>query len=194
MHLHLGDGERGLAAVRKALSQTELPARVFNPTHVNRNKTLFEEALEISKQGCVVDITAFPIERGEDAWAADDALLLYLQSGAPAENVTISSDGGGCLPVFNTQGEMTKMDIGSPASLAQSLKALLDRGAALEDVLPAFTSNVARLLRLHDKGRIAIDGSADFNVLDGDNLISDVMIGGVWHVKDGTQEIVGNFE
>ncbi|MDH3748623.1 MAG: beta-aspartyl-peptidase [Gammaproteobacteria bacterium] len=194
MHLHLGDGVRGLGAVRKALSQTELPARVFNPTHVNRNKALFEEALEIAKHGCVVDITAFPVDDGEDAWAADDALLRYLQSDAPPENVTISSDGGGCLPVFNAEGEMTAMDIGSPASLALSLKDLLDRGAALEDVLPAFTSNAARLLRLHGKGRIVVDGSADFIVLNADNHISEVMVGGEWHVKDGTQVITGKFE
>jgi len=194
LHLHLGDGERGLAAVRKALSQTELPARVFNPTHVNRNKALFEEALEVAKHGCVVDITAFPVEEGEDAWAAEDALLRYLRSEAPPENVTISSDGGGCLPVFNAAGEMTEMDIGSPACLARSLKEMLDKGAALEDVLPAFTSNVARLLRLHGKGRIVVDGSADLIVLDADHQISGVMVGGDWHVKNGTQLITGRFE
>lgn len=194
LHLHLGDGERGLAAVRKALSQTELPARVFNPTHVNRNKALFEEALEVAKRGCVVDITAFPVDDGEDAWAADDALLRYLQSEAPSENVTVSSDGGGCLPVFNAEGEMTEMDIGSPACLAGSLKDLLDKGAALEDVLPAFTSNVARLLRLRGKGRIVVDGSADLIVLDADHHISDVMVGGDWHVKNGKQLMTGRFE
>ena len=36
VHLHLGDGERGLDLVRQALSISELPARVFNPTHINR--------------------------------------------------------------------------------------------------------------------------------------------------------------
>ena len=43
--------------------------------------------------------------------------MRYLESGAPAENVTISSDGGGCLPVFDEQGEMLSMDIGTAASL-----------------------------------------------------------------------------
>src|SRR5690606_23438678 len=40
LHLHLGDGPRGLDLVRRALDQSELPARVFNPTHVNRRKAL----------------------------------------------------------------------------------------------------------------------------------------------------------
>ena len=36
VHLHVGDGERGLELVRQALAGSELPPRVFNPTHVNR--------------------------------------------------------------------------------------------------------------------------------------------------------------
>lgn len=89
---------------------------------------------------------------------------------------------------------MTNMDIGSPASLADTFKELLDGGAAIEQVLPAFTSNVARLLRLRDKGRIAVDASADFLVLADDNTISDVIVAGAWHVRDGEQQIFGQFE
>ncbi|MDX1516924.1 MAG: beta-aspartyl-peptidase [Woeseiaceae bacterium] len=194
VHLHLGDGPRGLAAVRKALSQTELPPRVFNPTHVNRKQALFEEAVALAREGCVVDITAFPVVDGEDAWAADDALLKYLESGAPPSNVTISSDGGGCLPQFNESGEIVTMDIGRPSSLMATLKRLLDRGASLEAVLPAFTSNVASLLRLHDRGVIEVGCAADFVILDDDNAISDVMVGGDWHVKDGAQVVTGQFD
>ena len=106
----------------------------------------------------------------------------------------MSSDGGGCLPVFNEQGELTEMDIGNPQSLADTLKDLLDAGAALEQVLPAITSNVATLLRLHDKGRIAVDGSADLLILDDEHRISDVMLGGVWHVRDNEQQVYGQFE
>lgn len=194
VHLHLGDGVRGMQLLRDALSSSELPPRVFNPTHVNRRRALFDEALDLAKRGSVVDITAFPVADDEDAWAADAALRRYLDSGAPAANVTVSSDGGGCLPVFDEQGEMLKMDIGHPQSLATTLRQLLDTGAQLEKVLPAFTSNVARLLRLHDKGRVAVDGAADFVVLDSDNTISDVMLGGVWHVRDRQQKIFGQFE
>lgn len=194
VHLHVGDGERGLAAVRKALSQTELPPRVFNPTHVNRRKALFDEAIDLARLGCVVDITAFPVSDGEDAWSAEDAMLAYLQSGAPPGNVTISSDGGGCLPVYDAQGEMLSMDIGSPANLAGTLANLLQKGVPLDAILPAVTANVARLLRLHGKGTIDVGASADFVVLDDEHRVSDVMIGGAWHVKDGKQEIAGTFE
>ena len=194
VHLHLGDGERGLDLVRQALQLSELPARVFNPTHINRRKALFDEAIELSREGSTVDITAFPVADDEDAWAADVALLRYLESGAPVDRVTISSDGGGCLPVFNEKGEMLHMDVGKPASLPETLQALLNSGAALDHVLPAFTSNVADILRLHDRGRIRAGDAADLIVLNDNNEIRDVMAAGIWHVLAGKQQVFGQFE
>ena len=194
VHLHLGDGARGLELVRTALQDTELPARVFNPTHINRKKALFEEAIALARQGSTVDITAFPVADDEDGWPADTAFIRYLDSGAPADGITISSDGGGCLPVFNEQGEITRMGIGTPASLMSTLRRLLAKGLKLEQVLPAFTSNVARILRLHDRGRIQPGAAADFVVLDDANDICDVMVAGIWHVRNGRQAVFGEFE
>ena len=51
LHLHVGDGARGLEFLREALRTTELPARVFQPTHVNRRKALFKEALALAFLG-----------------------------------------------------------------------------------------------------------------------------------------------
>lgn len=194
VHLHLGDGERGLDLVRQALSLSELPARVFNPTHINRQKALFEEALALAREGATVDITAYPVSEDDEAWPAEDALLKYLESGAPVDKITVSSDGGGCLPVFNEQGEITEMDIGQAANLPRTLKNLLARGAALELVLPAFTANVANILRLHDRGRIKAGNTADVVVLDDQDNVHDVMIAGIWHVRNGRQQIFGQFE
>jgi beta-aspartyl-dipeptidase (metallo-type) len=194
VHLHLGDGVRGLDLIRRALDQSELPPRVFNPTHVNRRKALFEESLELAARGCTVDITAFPVAEDEDAWPADVALQMYLDSGASPERVTVSSDGGGCLPVFNEQGEMLHMDVGRPASLHQTLRELLKQGLPLQAALPAFTSNVAAILRLHDRGRIHEGMAADLVVLDDGDNISDVMIAGIWHVAGGEQKVFGQFE
>ncbi len=194
LHLHLGDGDRGLGLVRQALKLTEIPARVFNPTHINRRKALFEEALALASDGCTVDITAFPVAEDEDAWPADVALVRYLESPAPPGRVTLSSDGGGCLPVFNEQGEMTAMDVGRPAMLASTLRDLLSRDVPLAEVLPAFTLNVATLLRLHDRGRIAQGCAADCVVLDEQHEIHDVMIAGIWHMRAGQQQVFGQFE
>ena len=78
----------GLELVRHALAQSELPPRVFNPTHVNRRRPLFDEAVDLARAGCTVDVTAFPVADGEDAYSASEALLRYLSSGAPPERVT----------------------------------------------------------------------------------------------------------
>jgi beta-aspartyl-dipeptidase (metallo-type) len=194
VHLHVGDGARGLELVRRALGCSELPAAVFNPTHVNRRKALFEEALALAERGCTIDITAFPVEEGEDAWPAGEALLRYLDAGLPATRVTVSSDGGGCLPTFDGEGRVVTFDVGCPSALADTLEELLASGQALERVLPAFTSNPANLLRLPRKGRVTAGSDADLIVLDRENRIADVMARGRWHVQGGTPVIRGTFE
>lgn len=194
LHLHLGDGSRGLELVRRALEQTELPPRVFHPTHVNRRKALFDEALELAGRGCTIDLTAFPVEEGEDAWSAADALMRYLDSGAADERITISSDAGGCLPVFDAEGHVCRMGVGESGALLETLHDVLQRGVPLERALPAFTSNPARLLRLPAKGRIQLGADADLVALDAAGAAHDVIAGGVVHVRDGHIEHRGTFE
>ena len=194
VHLHLGDGARGLDLVRQALDTSELPPRVFQPTHVNRKKALFEEAIALAKRGCHVDITAFPVEEGEDAWPADEALVRYLDSGAPPERVSISSDAGGCLPCFDEHGRVCGMDVGHSGALLDTLNALLARGLPLERALPAFTRNVAGLLRLAGKGRIAVGFDADLVALNSGGRADLVLARGDVHVRAGAPVRRGMFE
>jgi beta-aspartyl-dipeptidase (metallo-type) len=194
LHLHLGNGPRGLDLVRRALDETELPARVFHPTHVNRRRALFEEALSLARRGCSIDVTAFPVDEGEDAWSAADAWERYAAAGAPPGRITISSDAGGCLPAFDHEGRMCRMDIGTSQALLQTVRELLARGHALDAVLPAFTANIARLLRLPGKGAIAVGADADLLALDAAGEVRDVMARGVWHVRAGHVVRRGMFE
>jgi beta-aspartyl-dipeptidase (metallo-type) len=194
LHLHLGDGPRGLDLVRRALEQSELPPRVFHPTHVNRRKALFDEALELAGRGSTIDLTAFPVEEGEDAWSAADGLIRFLDSTAPAERITISSDAGGCLPVFDHEGHVCRMGVGESGALLQTLNEVLQRGVPLERALPAFTSNPARLLRLLAKGRIQVGADADLVALDEAGAAHEVIAGGIVHVRNGHIEHRGTFE
>jgi beta-aspartyl-dipeptidase (metallo-type) len=194
VHLHLGDGARGLALVRRALDETEIPARVWNPTHVNRRRALFDEAVALARRGCTVDVTAFPVADDEDAWPADEALVRYWASGAPAERVTVSSDGGGCLPAFDADGRVTHMGVGDAAALPATLARLLSRGVPLEHALAPFTRNPATLLRLPGKGVIAAGADADLVALDAEGGVRAVMARGAWHVRDGTLVRRGVFE
>jgi beta-aspartyl-dipeptidase (metallo-type) len=199
VHFHLGDGKRGLSLLRDCLQNSEIPARVFNPTHVNRNKPLFEEACELSALGCNIDLTAFPAETDDQqddnqGWSAEDAVERYLDMDCDQGRLTISSDGGGCLPHFDEQGELLKMGFASCAAMAQCVKNLLDRGLPEQTVLPFVTSNVANLLRLKRKGLIETGFDADLVVLGQDNRIESVMARGRWQVKNNRQIISGLFE
>ncbi len=194
VHLHLGDGPRGLELVRRALDESEIPARVFHPTHVNRRRALFDEALALVSRGITIDVTAFPVGPEDDGWSAADALERYWKAGAPPDQVTVSSDGGGCLPVFDRDGRVTSMGVGDPGALAATLRELLGRGIPLERVLPPFTRNVARVLRLERKGQLAPGADADLVVLEQDGTIRDVMANGCWQVQAGRPVIRGTFE
>ncbi len=173
LHLHMGDGERGLELVRAALQTSEIPARVFHPTHVNRRRHLFEEALTLTERGVTVDITAeheAPGQAGHGAGpgAGPDAELpasyavrTILTSHIDPRCWTVSSDGGGCLPKFDDEGQVCSYEVGQPAVLAALLAKLLDEGYSLSKILPGFTTNPADLMRLKGHGRIAVGGYAN---------------------------------
>ncbi|MFN3597097.1 MAG: beta-aspartyl-peptidase [Rubricoccaceae bacterium] len=200
LHLHLGDGPRGLALVRRALDETELPPRTFHPTHVNRRRALFEEALALAARGVTIDVTAFPPDPAAEGPGPDgevsaaDAVAAYLEAGLPPERLTVSSDGGGCLPTFDRQGELVRMGFATSGALADLLAGLLARGHALARVLPAFTANPARLLRLRGKGALAPGADADLVALGPEGRPRHVMARGRWHLRDGRPVVRGLFE
>ena len=193
VHLHLGDGVRGLELVRRALEETELPPGTWHPTHVNRRKALFDEAMELAGRGVPVDLTAFPVAEGEDAWSAADGVRLWLDRGLPLDRLTVSTDAGGCLPVFDAEGRVAAMDVGSPGAMAATLRDLLISGVPLERALPCLTRTPATILRLPAKGRVAVGADADLAVLDDAGGVTDVMARGVWHLVDGAPVVKDPF-
>jgi beta-aspartyl-dipeptidase (metallo-type) len=194
LHLHVGDGPRGLEAIRRALAGSELPPRVFQPTHVNRRRALFDEAVALAKEGCTVDVTAFPVTEDEDAYSAAESVQRYISSGAPSARLTVSSDAGGCLPCFDAEGHVSSMEVGAAGALLQTLRELVASGLPLDQALPAFTSNPASLLRLKGKGSIAVGADADLVQLDATGNAQTVIILGQVHVRDGIAIRRGTFE
>jgi beta-aspartyl-dipeptidase (metallo-type) len=204
LHLHLGDGERGLDLIRRALSHSELPARVFHPTHVNRRRELFDEAMAMvaaaPERAPMIDVTAFPADDVGDGLSAADAIALWSRAGLPLEKLSCSSDGGGCMPHFDEHGSLAHYGVGQCSTLLETLAAVLERGLSLGDVLPLFGRNVARLLRLRGKGEIAVGCDADLLILDdepgsGPGLrVHGLLARGRWLVRDRAAVRRGAFE
>lgn len=63
-----------------------------------------------------------------------------------------------------------------------------------EGALCSLDHGRARLRRLHKKGVLAAGMDADLVVLDGGNIIRDVMAGGAWHRQHGKQLLKGRYE
>jgi beta-aspartyl-dipeptidase (metallo-type) len=192
VHFHLGDGPRGLAPLRRLLDETELPARVLHPTHVNRNRRLWAEAKALSSRGITLDITAF--DPDDVGLSGVEALVDYLESGLDPARVTLSSDGGGCLPEFDADGVLLRMGVGTSMSLLATLRGAVARGIELELALAATTRNVARLYRMHDRGEIAVGKRADLLVVNHDLEVDLVIANGRILVRDCEPLVHGPFE
>lgn len=198
LHLHLGDGARGLELVRRALHDTELPARVFHPTHVNRNRGLFEESQGLARArglaGPCFDVTAFPEHDVGEGLSAAAAIAAWVEAGLPLERLTCSSDGGGCMPSFGPDGRIERYGVGQSTTLLAAIRAgVAEHGLTLGQLVPVFTSNVAELLRLAGRGRLGVGAHADLVVLDRALQLRATMAAGRWLVADGRAVVTGPF-
>lgn len=167
VNVHLGDNGPPFELIYRAVEKDGITFNRFLPTHCNRTRPVFEEALVYAQKGNI-DLTtsSYPFYRDEEV-KPSDAFFELLAAGIPVEHITMSSDSGGSLPQFDTDGNFVKNCKGSPASL---LKEVLDIIAEDESSAPAavqtVTSNVADRLKLPTKGRIKPGCDADILVLD----------------------------
>ena len=166
--VHVGEGAGGLALLEEALQDSDLPRRLFYPTHVNRSSGLLEQAIGFARRGGFVDITVATtpefIEAGEVPPL--EALRRAIEAGAPAERLTLSSDSGGSLPLYR-DGELIGLEAASPAVLLKLLQAAIRKEPDLVDaVVAALTRNPADAYGLAAKGRVAPGCEADLLLLD----------------------------
>ncbi len=185
LHLHLGDGPRGLELVRRLLAETEVPATQVVPTHCCRNPHLLAEAVEHVLAGGCADFTAGFGDHGAEV-SVVEAVRRLLAAGASLERVTVSSDAGGSIPVFDAAGELTGLDVARPDTLLAAFRALVREGVVdLESACRLFAANPARIYRLRGKGRIEAGADADLVVLDEQLLPRDVFARGRRVVSGG---------
>lgn len=190
VHLHLGDGPRGLELVRRALVDTELPARTFHPTHLNRNPSLWAEAMALDD--VTVDVSAFPPD--DDTPLAGACIAAWYHAGRHMRRITMSSDAGGCIPTFDTSGVLLHMAVGTAHTLLQEVSHAHAQGVPLPLALATCTRTPAELFRLPHKGRVAVGADADLLLLGPELNVEGVLAGGRWLVKHGAPVVRGPFE
>jgi len=196
--VHVGAGERMLQPLYQAVSGTELKLKQFYPTHMNRNRRIFEAGIEFAKKGGVIDFTtsttAYDLQHGEVAAAAALAEALYL--GIAPLQLTLSSDGNASLPIFNAEGELQGLEVGQVRSLFDSVRDAVKRHhVPLAQALTAVTAAPATVLGLAQKGRVEPGLDADLLLLRRDDLQLDAVVAkGRLLVQGGQALVKGTFE
>lgn len=172
VNIHMGDARDPFQPLYEAVAKSELKLKQFLPTHVNRNSYIFQDAKSYGKKG-YIDITAssypyFP----EYEIKPSKAIADFLKSGVPAQHITMTSDACGSLPDFDDKGNLVKLEMGFPDSVfSEWVDAVKVEKIDFSVALQIITSNVADILWLKNKGRIAPGKDADVVVIDTDYKI-----------------------
>lgn len=196
--VHVGAGERILQPLYQAVAGTELRVKQFYPTHMNRNRRVFEAGIEFARKGGVIDFTtsttAYDLKHGEVAAAAALAEALYL--GIAPMQLTLSSDGNASLPLYNEEGELQGLQVGQVQSLYQCFRdAVQQHQVALTNAVTSVTAAPAAILGLKQKGNIGLGLDADMLLIRRDDLqLHSVFAKGQQLVENGKALRVGTFE
>ena len=81
-----------------------------------------------------MDVTAFP-DAGDGFGIG--VHRRWFSAGEDERRITCSSDGGGCLPIFDDDGEMLHMDVGRSSVLLETIRELLNIGYSWTVYCPA---------------------------------------------------------
>lgn len=188
---HLGNSPRLLEPLYDILNHADVPITKLLPTHVNRAQALFLAALRYAREGGYIDITS-SIDEPIDAASA---IMMAREADVPLSRVTLSSDGNGSQPEFDSNGNLVGIGVAGFESLLETLQTLVTQHhLPLEDALLPLTRNVAAFLGLAHKGQLSPGSDADFLVLDADLRVREVWAKGRQMVREGVACVKGTFE
>ncbi|HVP90268.1 MAG TPA: beta-aspartyl-peptidase [Terriglobales bacterium] len=169
LHLHVGDGKRRLEMLFRLVRETEIPATQVVPTHMTRNRELFEEGLEWVRAGGAIDVTAGPDPdpAADPDVGLEECVARFKKEGLPLGRLMVSSDANGSMPVFDKGGRLVRLTIATERDLFRKFRDLVAK-----EVLPLhaaarlFSTNAAEFYKLRGKGRVEPGADADLILLD----------------------------
>jgi beta-aspartyl-dipeptidase (metallo-type) len=162
-HFHVGEEKTRLWPLREIVEDFEVKCEWLYPTHIHRTRELLLEAVDLANAGAWVDMDV--VEENVHEW-----LPVYLDNGGPLERLTISSDADSSTPeiFYRTFCEL-----------------VVKHRHPLELVLPLFTENAAKALKL-EEGVLRQGARASLLILEEGTLaLRYVISGGHVMMRDG---------
>ncbi len=194
LHMHVGDGKKGLTPIFNMVENSEIPYENLLPTHVNRNDLVYKQSIEYAKNGGFVDITTGIKPEGDSAIYAFEVYKTMLKEGISPYHITMSSDSGGSMPIFDQKGKLLSLKIGLPSTNMDTIRQCVENDISIEEALIPLTSSPAKFLKLKEKGKIKEGYPADLLMLDKKLGIHTVICKGNVMVKDYKPLVYGTFQ
>ena len=188
--IHMGDGKFYFEQINDALKYSNLPITTFRPTHVNRNKELYGEAIKFATNGGYIDLTTSMSKDLTDIKSYKKA-----KESNVLDKITFSSDGFGSWSNYDDKGNLIEIGYSPVNTGLKAIKELVKSGEKLEDAIKPFTSNVAKALKLDKEiGYLKKGYIANLLLLD-ENLDLDTIISnGKFMMKDKNMLVKGIYE
>jgi beta-aspartyl-dipeptidase (metallo-type) len=195
VQLHVGEGVKGLEYLFRMAQETEIPIEQFLPTHTARSPAVLEHAIRFAQMGGNVDITASGRRLARKV-GVGEALRQLLSAKVAVEQITLSSDANGSMPVFDKKGSLIRLTVADIQNLYEEFRHLItEEGFPVADILKCITLNPAKRIKIDGfKGSLEEGKDADLIVFDPDWRIDRVYSLGKLMVSQGKPVVKGTFE
>lgn len=188
--IHMGGGKFYFDQINDALEHSNLPITIFRPTHVNRDKKLYEEALNFAERGGYIDLTS-----GMNKYMADSKAYQLAKERNVLDRITFSSDGFGSWSNYDEEGNLIEIGYSPVDTGMKAIREIVQSGESLEEAIKPFTSNAAKVLKLDKEVGFVKEGYiANLVLLNEDLEIETVMSQGQFMMKNGERLRKGTYE
>lgn len=188
--IHMGDGKFYFEQINDALKYSNLPITTFRPTHVNRNKELYGEAIKFATNGGYIDLTTSMSKDLTDIKSYKKA-----KESNVLDKITFSSDGFGSWSNYDDKGNLIEIGYSPVNTGLKAIRELVKSGEKLEDAIKPFTSNVAKALKLDKEiGYLKKGYIANLLLLDENLDLDTVISNGKFMMKDKNMLVKGIYE
>jgi len=198
VHIHMGSEKIGLSYLFEIIKNTDIPIEQFAPTHLGRNEESLKDDIKFGKMGGYIDLTTGAILEHEstERIKPSKAVKRLLENGVSIERITMSTDGNGSIPKWNEKKELTGMTVASVSSLHKEfVDTIKEEQLSIEDAIRVTSTNIAKHLKLDQKGEIKEGKDADLLILDKNSLqIKHVIAKGKILIEKGKIIKFGTFE